>query len=257
MNLLLDLLAHPVIGHRGAAGLAPENTIEGFRAGLEAGAEALEFDVRLSRDGKAVVIHDPTLDRTTDRVGTVSELTLDEIRQADAGYRFQSVGGEYPWRGRQVRVPTLEEVVASLHDVPLLIELKTPLAGPEVARVLREGGATDRAVVAGEDHRGLDWFDHPPFHRGASRRDIARAFFGVGQPAPACACFAVPLRHSGLVIASPRFVSKASRSARTVHVWTVDDEARATRVWDAGAQGIVTNRPDLVRRWRDARFGSP
>ena len=253
MNPLLDLLAHPVIGHRGAAGLAPENTIEGFRAGIAAGADALEFDVHLSRDRRVVVIHDPTLDRTTDRAGSISDLTLEEIRQADAGFRF-TTDGTLPWRGRQVRVPTLEEVIATFPDVPLLIELKTPLAGPEVARVLREAGAEDRAVVAGEDHRGLDHFDRPPFHRGASRRDIAKAFFGVGQPAPACACFAVPLRHFGLVIASPRFVGKANRNARTVHVWTVDDEAGATRVWNAGAQGIVTNRPDLVRRWRDARF---
>jgi glycerophosphoryl diester phosphodiesterase len=256
MNLLLDLLAHPVIGHRGAAGLAPENTVEGFRTGLQAGAEALEFDVRLSRDGVAVVVHDPTLDRTTDRTGTVSELTLEEIQRADAGYRFESAG-VFPWRGRQVRIPTLEEVLAVLPDVSLLIELKTPLAGAEVARVLHEGGAADRAVVAGEDHRGLSHFDHRPFHRGASRRDIVKAFFRLGQPTATCACFAVPLRHSGLVIASPGFVARANRGARTVHVWTVDDEASATRVWDAGAQGIVTNRPDLVRRWRDARFGSP
>ena len=253
MNLLLDLCAHPVIGHRGAAGLAPENTIEGFRAGLEAGAEAIEFDVHLSRDRKAVVIHDPTLDRTTDRTGSVSALSLEDIRQADAGFRF-TIGGTFPWRGRQVRVPTLEEGVPAFPEVPLLIELKTPLAGSEVARILRESGAEDRAVVAGEDHRGLEQFDRPPFHRGASRRDIARAFFGVGEPAAACACFAVPLRPSGLAIASPRFVSKANRRGRTVHVWTVDDEASAARVWNAGAQGIVTNRPDLVRRWRDARF---
>lgn len=256
MNLLLDLLAHPVIGHRGAAGLAPENTLEGFRAGLEAGAEALELDVHLSGDRKAVVIHDPTLDRTTDRVGAIANLTLQQIQEADAGFRY-TMDGTFPWRGRQVRVPALEEVVAAFPDVPLLIELKTPLVAPEVARVLREGGAGDRSVVAGEDHRGLELFDRLPLHRGASRRDIVRAFFGVGEPDPACACFAVPLRHLGLFIPSPRFVRKAKREARTVHVWTVDDEAGVTRVWNAGAQGIVTNRPDLVRRWRDARFASP
>jgi len=256
MNLLLDLLAHPVIGHRGAAGLAPENTIEGFRAGLEAGAEALEFDVHLSRDRKAVVIHDPTLDRTTDRAGSIANLTLEEIQQADAGFRF-TIDGTFPWRGRRVRVPTLQAVLATFPEVPLLIELKTPRVGPEVARVLQESGAEYRAVVAGEDHRGLEQFDRLPFHRGASRRDIARAFFGVGEPAAACACFAVPLKHFGLFIPSPRFVRKAKRGARTVHVWTVDDEAGVTRVWNAGAQGIVTNRPDLVRRWRDARFTPP
>ena len=99
MNLLLDLDAHPVIGHRGAAGLAPENTIEGFRAGIAAGAEAIEFDVHLSRDGKAVVIHDPTLDRTTDRAGSIRDLTLEEIQQADAGFGF-TTDGTLPWRGR-------------------------------------------------------------------------------------------------------------------------------------------------------------
>ncbi|MDH4348563.1 MAG: glycerophosphodiester phosphodiesterase family protein [Gemmatimonadota bacterium] len=253
MNLLLDLSAHPVIGHRGAAGLAPENTIPGFRAGLEAGAEAVELDVHLTSDGVAVVIHDPTLERTTDRRGRIAEMTAEAIQQADAGFRFGS-GGEYPWRGRGVRVPTLMEVVAAVPDAPLLIELKTPTVGPEVARVLSVSGAADRAVVAAEDHRGLGHFDHPPFHRGASRRDIARSFFRFGRPATACACFAVPLEHYGMMVPSRRFNRLAASRGSTVHVWTVDDEADANRVWNAGAQGIVTNRPDLVRQWRDTRF---
>jgi len=253
MNLLLDLEAHPVIGHRGAAGLAPENTIEGFRAGLEAGAEALELDVHLTADGVAVVIHDPTLERTTDRRDRVAEMTAEAIRQADAGYRFGS-GGDFPWRGRGVRVPTLEAVVTAFPNVPLLIELKSASVGPEVARVLAAGGAADHAVVAGEDHRGLGHFDQPPFHRGASRRDIARTFFRYGRPASACACFAVPLDYHGMMVPSRRFNRLAASRGSTVHVWTVDDEADAARAWDAGAQGLVTNRPDLVRRWRDARF---
>ena len=253
MNPLLDLSAHPIIGHRGAAGLAPENTIEGFRAGLEAGAEAFELDVHLTADGVAVVIHDPTLERTTDRGGRIAEMTAKAIRQADAGYRFRS-GEDHPWRGRDVRVPTLEEVVAAFPGVPLLIELKTPAVGPEVARVLRESGAADRAVVAGEDHRGLGHFDQAPFHRGASRRDIARTYFRFGRPAEACACFSVPLEYYGMQVPNRRFNRAAASRGSTVHVWTVDDETSAARVWDAGAQGIVTNRPDLVRRWRDARF---
>jgi len=256
MNPLLDLNAHPVIGHRGAAGLAPENTIEGFRAGLEAGAEALEMDVHLTADRVAIVIHDPGLERTTDRGGRIAGMTAEAIRQADAGYRFRS-GEEYPWRGRGVRVPMLEEVLEAFPGVPLLIELKTPTAGPEVARVLRESEAADRAVVAGEDHRGLGHFDQAPFHRGASRRDIARAFFRFGRPAAACTCFSVPLEYHGMLIPSRRFNREAAKRGSTVHVWTVDDEASAARVWGAGAQGIVTNRPDLVRRWRDARFARP
>src|SRR5919107_4851658 len=87
------------LAHRGASQMAPENTMEAFRLGIEAGAGGLELDVHLTRDGRVVVIHDPTLDRTTNRTGAVSEMTLDELREPDAGHSFSPDGSTLPYRG--------------------------------------------------------------------------------------------------------------------------------------------------------------
>ncbi|HUK64913.1 MAG TPA: glycerophosphodiester phosphodiesterase family protein, partial [Dongiaceae bacterium] len=105
-NPLLDPGARLVIGHRGAAAEAPENTMASFERAAELGVDALEFDVHVTADGHAVVIHDPTLRRTTDRDGAVAALTLEQLRAADAGARFTRDGATFPFRGRGVRVPT-------------------------------------------------------------------------------------------------------------------------------------------------------
>jgi glycerophosphoryl diester phosphodiesterase len=165
MNILLDRAARPVIGHRGAAAYAPENTLASFRR-----ADALEFDVRRAADGIPVVHHDPTLDRTTDRGGPVASLTSAELAQVDAGYQFRGEGPEpgHRFRGGGVNVPTLREVVLAFPVTPLLIEIKEREVQDAVARVLVECDAVDRAVVAGNDWRALTAFAGPPFNLGAS-----------------------------------------------------------------------------------------
>src|SRR5215208_5368632 len=100
MHPLLDPHRRPIVGHRGNAAHAPENTMESFRQALAAGAECIELDVRQSADGVPVLIHDPTLDRTTDATGTVATLPADRIRAADAGARFTLDGLTFPYRGR-------------------------------------------------------------------------------------------------------------------------------------------------------------
>lgn len=246
-NLLLDPSARPVIGHRGAAAYAPENTIASFRLALELGAEALEFDVRRSADGEAVVFHDPILDRTTDRQGPVAALTFAELARVDAGYHFTEVGGTgHPYRGTGVTVPSLREVVDAFPDISLLIEIKEAEVQHAVARVLEERGATARAVVAGADWKSLVAFGASPFHRGASRRDITRAYFRVGEPDAACRSYAVPVRWHGLPVPTRRFVREAHQRGSTVHVWTVDDVRSALRLWRNGVNGIVSNRPDVI-----------
>src|SRR5918993_5195797 len=155
---LLDPTRRPVIGHRGNAAYAPENTMEAFRQALAAGAECVELDVHLSADGVAVVIHDPTLDRTTSATGSVAALPLDTIREADAGARFTRDGATFPYRGTGVVVPTFEEVLRDLGDVPLLIEVKTASASRETRRLIEHYGADSRCVVGSFDERALDAF---------------------------------------------------------------------------------------------------
>src|SRR5829696_2712479 len=118
------------LAHRGASSLAPENTIEAFRLALEAGAGGLELDVHMTSDGHIVVIHDATVDRTTNGTGAVSEMTLHELRRLDAGHNFSPDGGPTrPYRGRGVRVPTLGEVLREFPGVAVNIEIKAGTPG--------------------------------------------------------------------------------------------------------------------------------
>ena len=103
-----------IVAHRGASQAIPENTMEAFQAAVEAGADAIELDVHLTADGELAVIHDPTLDRTTDRTTTVATATMADIREADAGWAFLGADSSYPFRGTGMTVPTLPEVLAWL-----------------------------------------------------------------------------------------------------------------------------------------------
>jgi glycerophosphoryl diester phosphodiesterase len=247
MNPLLDLSARPVIGHRGAAAYVPENTLASFRQALELGAEALEFDVRRSADGAAVVVHDQTLDRTTDRTGPVAALTQAELARVDAGHRFtEDDGATHPFRGTGIGIPSLREVIAAFPGVPLLIEIKEAEVQQAVSRELVEGGAVERAVVAGADWRALAAFGQAPFLRGASRRDITRLYFRLGPPDVACRSYAVPVSYHGLPVPTGRFVRAAHERSSTVHVWTVDDARSALSLWRTGVNGIVSNKPDVI-----------
>jgi glycerophosphoryl diester phosphodiesterase len=263
LDPLLDLGRHPVIGHRGAPAHAPENTIPSFDLALEQGVQALELDVRLSADGVPLVFHDVTLDRTTDRTGPIALQTAAALTSADAGARFtEDQGGTFPWRGRAVRIPTLEEVVQRYSTIPLLIELKVAEAGPIVAELLRATGAADRVVVASFLHRALRAFSRPPFRRAASRREIAehaaRAALGVPGRRSGYVLWAVPLRYrSWLPVATRSFITSARRLGTPVHIWTVNDPETARRLWHLGVSGIITNDPAAIPPWRDEPPASP
>ena len=128
-----------VVAHRGASRQAPENTMEAFRLGVEAGADAIELDVHLTADGQLAVIHDDTLDRTTDRTGSVVSQTMDAIREADAGAEFPGPDGDHPFRGRGLTVPTLPEVLAWLPEtIGLVVEIKARAAADAVVEAVRD-----------------------------------------------------------------------------------------------------------------------
>src|ERR671920_1323446 len=149
------------LAHRGASSLAPENTIEAFRLALEAGAGGLELDVHMTRDGHIVVIHDATVDRTTNGSGAVSEMTFDELRRFDAGHDFSPDGGPTrPYRGRGVRVPTLSEVLEEFPGVAVNIDLKDGPPGIQAAvlGVLRETKTWRRTLVVSTRHTPVKRF---------------------------------------------------------------------------------------------------
>ena len=250
MLVLLDPAARPVIGHRGAAALAPENTLISFERAVADGADAIEFDVHVSADGHVVVIHDPTLDRTTDGTGAVAELTLERIRAADAGARFTRDGVEHPYRGRGVRVPTLTEVLDRFPALPMLIEIKTVRAREAVRRTLEAHGAASRCVIGSFDHAALAIFRAPPWHASASQRDMLRmiAHITLGLPLghSRYEALSIPTHWKGLPLPVARITRSARALGRSVHIWVVDDPREARRLRDIGVAGIISNDPAAI-----------
>src|SRR5262245_15522452 len=145
-----------VFAHRGGSALAPENTIEAFDNGLALGADGLELDVHLSRDGLVVVHHDRTLDRTTNLRGPLESRTAGELARADAAYSFGG-NGSFPFRGRGLGVPLLSEVLARYRDVPIIVELKvnTSELAEAVVEVVRRASAVDRVCLGSFGLRAL------------------------------------------------------------------------------------------------------
>lgn len=252
MHPLLDPDRRPVVGHRGNAAHAPENTLESFRQAVALGADCLELDVHLSADGVPVVIHDPTLDRTTDAAGVVASLPLERIRAADAGARFTRDAATFPYRGRGIRVPTLEEVLAELPDTPLLIEIKTARASGETKRVIERHGAEARCIVESFDVRAMDPFRGSRIAIGAASREVQALL------APALAhrrlrslpfqfmCIPRWYRRIPLPIAS--LVRATEPAGCLVHVWTVNELPAAASLRALGVRGIISDDPGLMIR---------
>lgn len=243
-----------LIAHRGGAGLAPENTMTAFRQAVEWwAADILELDVHATRDGEVVVIHDHTVDRTTDGRGPVSGYSLGEIRRLDAGFRFTPGGGEFPYRGRDVRIPSLAEVLEAFPELRVNVEIKDARAQEPVRELVRELGAEHRVLVAAGKRANRERLRDYPGATSASEEEL-RVFFAhhllhaTALYHPPVDAFQMPERHGGLQLLSPRFVQEAHAKNVAIHVWTVDDAGDMLRLLRWGVDGIITDRPDRLAR---------
>jgi glycerophosphoryl diester phosphodiesterase len=250
--------------HRGASLLFPENTALAFREAVASGAGGLELDVHMTRDGTIVVMHDETVDRTTSGSGAVRAMALADLQALDAGCRFVLDGG-YPYRGRGVCAPALEEVFREFPDAAVNIEIKAALPGVEeaVLRVIREARAEDRTLVASGRHGVIRRFRELSAGRiatSASRREI-KVFYLLSRlrlegllnlPYDA---LQVPVTFAGKDIITPRFVEAAHARGVRVDAWTVDDPREMRRLLDLGVDVIMTNRPDVLSRVLEEREG--
>ena len=242
-----------VYAHRGGAALAPENTIAAFDNGLALGADGLELDVRLSRDGVPVVHHDPTLERTTSGQGYVAAFSADELARLDAGHHFAREGA-FPFRGQGIGIPRLEEVLGRYPGIPLIIEMKGDSAAlaEAVVHVVRKAGALDRAILASFKTRTLMAARRaaPGVRTGATtfevRSALCRAWCGLPPRRPAYVGFQLPEKSGWLRVVSPRFVRAAGRAGLPVSVWVVDAEEDMRRLIGWGVTGLITDRPDVA-----------
>jgi glycerophosphoryl diester phosphodiesterase len=234
-----------VFAHRGGMALGPENTIQAFDAGINAGADGLELDVHLSADGVVVVHHDKTLERTTSGSGPVSARTAAELAT--------------------LNVPTLRDVLRRYPMARVIIEMKEDRAalGEAVAADVEAANAVHRVCAAGYGVTavGAARAALPAMATSASLDEVRRALHRtwICWPLRSCAWqgYQVPEMAGRLRVVSPRFIRYAHQAGLRVQVWTVDTETDMTRLLDWGVDALISNRPDLavlVRdRWVSAR----
>jgi len=241
-----------VVAHRGASTRAPENTMEAFRLGVEDGADAIELDVHLTADGQLAVIHDESLDRTTDRTGSVAELTMDEIREADAGARFARPNDAgFPFVGDGLTVPTLPEVLAWLPDgIGLVIEIKARAAADAVV------AAVHGHPVASDDRLAVISFDEVAIERVHELdAGLKTGYLLVPtQPIEPALAWATEHGHAGvhpwegdLGLDPMPMLTLARAYGREVGCYVVNDPDRMKHLVACGLWGFVTDVPDVAR----------
>jgi glycerophosphoryl diester phosphodiesterase len=223
-----------VFAHRGGGALAPENTIAAFDNGLALGADGLELDVRLSRDGAVVVHHDRMLDRTTPLRGPIADRTADELQRAG--------------------VPTLAQVLSRYRDARIIIEMKVNRAALAAAtvQVVRRADAVDRVCLGSFGLRVLRAARalEPRLATSAAREEVRwalyRSWFRWPVSRVSYAGYQVPELAGRTRVVSPRFVASAHRAGLGVQVWTVDTGAEARRLLSWGVDALITDRPDII-----------
>jgi glycerophosphoryl diester phosphodiesterase len=252
---------HPLVfAHRGGCALGPENTIAAFDLGRAAGADGFELDVRLSADGVVVVCHDGTLERTTDSAGALNARTADDLARVDAGHRFVDAAGGFPFRGLGIGVPTLGDVLERYRDMLLIIEMKEDSAamGQAVVAAVRSADAVERVCAAGYGQQALDAARSalPGMATSASYREAQWALYRSMARWPVRRApydaFQVPESAGRLRIVSPRFIRHVHDAGCRIQTWTIDHESDMQRLLGWGVDGLISNRPDVGVRERDA-----
>jgi glycerophosphoryl diester phosphodiesterase len=260
-----------IFSHRGGGGVEPEATLPTMLRGLQRNSEAvLEFDVHQSRDGHLVVIHDDTVDRTTDGTGAVADKTLAELQALDAGYCATPDQGNgtapqgachdaapagFPFRGKGYRIPTLDEVLGALPAQTMIsVEVKQSGLEKRIAEVLRASGRLDQVIVGAEpDEISVRLRDVlpevPHYYPTGAAKCLAlsgKAHWSYAA-CPQYEAFASPLSGAGLALDTAPVLASAHADGVAVIYWTINDKATMSRLFRLGADGIFTDYPDRAR----------
>lgn len=233
-----------IFGHRGASADAPMNTLPAFELAAEQGAEGVELDVHLTQDGELVVVHDFTVDKTTDGEGTVSEMTLDQLKSLDAGSWFSD-----EFTG--TRVPTLSEVFAAVGDkLYINVEIKTLSRAGDgteetILACISEHNLADRVLVSSFNPLVLSRFHDLAPHIPLGYLLYAESVLpNIDDILPPTHYAAIHYHHEMIDEAT---VAKAQENQHLINTWTVNDPDRARVLVDRGVRGIITDKPALMK----------
>lgn len=245
-----------VIAHQGGDGLWPGDTMFAFEHAVEIGADVLEMDMHSTADGVLVLMHDQTVDRTTDGTGSLKEMNWAEVQKLDAGYDWSPDEGQtFPYRGQGITVPALEEVFQRFPNMPMNIEIKQ-VESPVVAafcQFIRQHGMQQKVLVASFLPEHTEVFRQScPEVATSSYEDEVRIFFGLnlaflaGVYSPPAIALQVPEYSGNIHVLTPRFVQGAHGRNIGVHPWTINEVEDMQRMIDLGVDGIITDYPDRL-----------
>ena len=252
-----------ILAHRGASAYAPDHTLPAMHMALEQGADAIEVDVHLSRDGHPVLHHGGDLSENTEGSGPLGAYTLSDLRDFDAGYRFSPDGGaSFPYRGKGHTMVTLAEALEAFPGVRFNLDIKERRAARAARRVIDDFDAGERVLLASF----YSWQRAPALRGYTGPRSITLdqmlgfmllhwTRLDALWPKRLDA-LQVPESHWGVRVVTRRLIQRAHRLGLRVHIWTVDDEPDMQRLLDWGVDGIITKKPDLAVQVR-ARHQSP
>lgn len=250
-----------VIAHQGGELLAPSNTMAAFENAAKMGVDVLETDIHITKDGHLVAIHDPTVDRTTNGKGNVADLTLAEIQELDAGYQFKDLDGTYSYRSKGVYIPTVDEMFKTFGNMKIEIEIKDDNPPGRIEEIssklwdlITKYQMEDKVLIGSFDQEILKTFEK--YSKGrvatlAGRQEVKsfvvfHKFFLRNLYVPKVDAFQIPMEDSGFDLTDPRLINGAHRLGMEIHYWTIDDPETMEKLIDAGVDGILTNRPDLL-----------
>ena len=226
--------------HRGGASEVPENTMPAFEHAVRLGYRFLETDAHVTADGVLIAFHDDRLDRVTDRTGVIAELPWSEVKQA-------RVGGREP-------IPLLEDLLTAWPDVRVNIDPKHDGAAEPLAAAIVRTQTVDRVCVGAFSDRRIAVVRSlvgPGLCTSMGPREVAQLVAASrGLPGGSrlrSPCAQVPANQGRIPLVTPRFVATAHRLGVQVHVWTIDDAAEMTRLLDLGVDGIMTDRPQVLK----------
>lgn len=249
-----------VIAHQGGDGERPSNTMMAFDHAVEIGADILEMDIHSSADGVLVVIHDDTVDRTTDGTGRVNDMTLEELQALDAGYHWPTLAEEAdrtdrPFRGQGATIPALEEILQAFPDKRMVIEIKQPEPPihEDLCALLREYDMQEKVIVGSFYPAVIYAFREtcPEVATSAVEEEI-RPFVilnmvGLSRAYQSYAnAFQVPEYGGGLHVVTRAFVEAARVHNIMVQPWTINDAETMQRMIDLNVNGIITDYPSML-----------
>ena len=252
-----------VIAHRGGKGLAPEGTMAAFDQAFNLAVDVFEYDIHRTSDGHLVVIHDPSVDRTTDGTGLVNEMTLEEVQSLDAGYHFEDEAGNLSFRGQGVYIPTVEEVFAKYPDMRQLIEIKDtndPVLYEDIIdelwQLIVEYGMEDQVMIGSFDHEINERFAEVSWGQipiGAGEQAV-RSFVEMHVPylnglaKSPFDSLQLPMEQEGHNLTTKNIIRSAQKRNISLYYWTINEEEEIRELILKGVDGIITDYPNRVQK---------